>query len=102
MGSPAVFIHSGTLGGRLPELSLPAEDSLPRPPAITVPPSNAPPWRRNRRRDGAALSVWSGLVIGLLRPRAAWINLPDRQRQRICDRADVRGLHIFLHPVWEP
>src|SRR3984893_11708210 len=98
MGSPGVFIHSGTLGGRLPELSLAAGASLPaRPPAITGPPSNAPPWRRNRRRDGHALSVWSGLVIGLLRSRAAWITLPARRRERLCARADVRALDIFLH-----
>src|SRR5229473_5933957 len=58
MGSPGVFIHSGTLGGRLSALSLAPSASLPaRPPAMTAPPTNAPPSRRNRRRDVAAISL---------------------------------------------
>src|SRR6266566_411066 len=55
MGSPGVFIHSGTLGGRFSEFSI-AADAL-RPPrllATTAPPTTAPPFRRNRRRDVAA------------------------------------------------
>src|SRR3979411_757745 len=66
MGSPGVFIHSGTLGGRLSVLSLaPSASSPARPPATTAPPSNAPPSRRNRRRDVGAipLSMSAGSVI---------------------------------------
>src|ERR1700682_5791902 len=58
MGSPGVFIHSGTLGGRLSAFSLAPSASLAaRPPAMTAPPTNAPPSRRNRRRDVAAISL---------------------------------------------
>src|SRR6266446_7854622 len=58
MGSPGVFIHSGTLGGRLWALSLAPSASLPaRPPAMTAPPTNAPPLRRNPRRDVTPISL---------------------------------------------
>src|SRR5882724_8431945 len=58
MASPGVFIHSATLGGRLSALSLAPSAWLPaRPPAMTAPPTNAPPSRRNRRRDVAAISL---------------------------------------------
>src|SRR5260370_10058925 len=55
MGSPGVFIHSGTLGGRFCKFSV-AADVLrpPRLPATTAPPTTALPFRRNRRRDVAA------------------------------------------------
>src|SRR5882762_424149 len=65
MGSPGVFIHCGTLGGRFSAFSA-ADALLPaRPPATTAPPTNAPPSRRNRRRDVATtrLPVSVGLVI---------------------------------------
>src|SRR5882757_99942 len=63
MGSPGVFIHSGTSGGRLSALSLAPSASVPaRAPAMTVPPTNAPPSRRNRRRDVAALLMLVGFV----------------------------------------
>src|ERR1700730_6570542 len=71
MGSPGVFIHPGTLGGRLSELSLAASTSLPaRALAITPPPSKAPPSRRNRRRDVGTIS--SSILVGLTisRPRS--------------------------------
>src|ERR1700739_3175731 len=56
IGSPGVFIHSGTLGGRLSADSVAASACRPtRPPAMTAPPINAPPSRRNLRRDVAAL-----------------------------------------------
>src|SRR5580704_1698035 len=52
IGSPGVFIHCGTLGGMLSALPPAASASLPaRPPAMTAPPANAPPLRRNRRRE---------------------------------------------------
>src|SRR3981189_3676017 len=55
MGSPGVFIHSGALGGKLSAFSVAADASLPaRPPATTIPPTSAPPLRRNRRRDVTA------------------------------------------------
>src|SRR5260370_11692764 len=58
MRSPGVFIHSGTLGGRLWVLSPAPSASLPaRPPAMTAPPTNAPPLRRNRRRDVTPISL---------------------------------------------
>src|SRR5258708_4993277 len=66
MGSPGVFIHSGTFGGRLPAFAVAASAWLPpRPPAMTAPPTNAPPSRRKRRRDVSAisLSVLVGSVI---------------------------------------
>src|ERR1700754_5327746 len=68
MGSPGIFIHSGTLGGRLSAFCVAADACLPaRPPAMTAPPTNAPPSRRNRRRDLAArllpVSVGSVIVI---------------------------------------
>src|ERR1035441_2742253 len=66
MGSPGVFIHSGTLGGRLSEPSLAASASLPlRAPAITATLTNALLPRRNRRREGSAvfLSILIGSVI---------------------------------------
>src|SRR4051812_25459257 len=54
MGSPGVFIHCGTLGGRFSAFSVAADALLPaRPPATTAPPTSAPPSRRNRRRDVA-------------------------------------------------
>src|SRR4051794_15654284 len=73
MGSPGVFIHSGTLGGRLPVFSAAARASLPaRPPAMTAPPNKALPSLRNRRRDAEAtfLSVSVGLVILVLRAKS--------------------------------
>src|SRR5258705_5366977 len=66
MGSPGVFIHCGTLGGRFSELSAAADALLPaRPPATTAPPTSAPPSRRNRRRDVATrrLPASAGSVI---------------------------------------
>src|SRR6267142_6395157 len=58
MGSPGAFIHSGTLGGRLWVLSPAPSASLPaRPPAMTAPHTNAPPLRRNRRRDVTPISL---------------------------------------------
>src|SRR5882757_1064363 len=66
MGSPGVFIHCGTLGGRFSAFSVAANALLPaRPPATTAPPTNAPPSRRNRRRDVATrrLPVSVGSVI---------------------------------------
>src|SRR5882757_4176749 len=58
MGSPGVFIHSGTLGGRLSAAPFAPSASLPaRPPAMTAPPTNAPPLRRNRRRDVTRISL---------------------------------------------
>src|SRR6266702_2579876 len=65
MGSPGVFIHCGTLGGRFSAFSA-ADALLPaRPPATTAPPTKAPPSRRNRRRDVATrrLPVSVGSVI---------------------------------------
>src|SRR5229473_15348 len=67
MGSPGVFIHFGTLGGRLAVFSLAAPAWLPaRPPAMTAPPSKALPSRRNRRREAAvmilSMSVGSFIV----------------------------------------
>src|SRR5438270_2689869 len=67
MGSPGVFIHSGTLGGRFSEVSPAAADLLPASPLATAPPINAPPRRRNFRRDvtgrrSSAMLV--GSVIG--------------------------------------
>src|ERR1700687_274429 len=70
MGSPGVFIHSGTLGGRLSALSLAPSTWLPaRPPPLTAPPTNAPPSRRNRRRDVAAISL--SMSVGFVIVRAA-------------------------------
>src|ERR1700730_15284374 len=70
MGSPGVFIHSGTLGGRLSALSLAPSASLPaRPLAMTAPPTNAPPSRTNRRRDVAAISL--SMSVGFVIVRAA-------------------------------
>src|SRR5882724_272316 len=78
MGSPGVFIHFGTLGGRLAVFSLAAHASLPaRPPAMTAPPNKAPPSFRNRRRDAEVtfLSMSVGLVIlSSARNRCAWNN----------------------------
>src|SRR5882757_1204727 len=65
MGSPGVFIHCGTLGGRFSAFSA-ADALLPaRPPATTAPPTNALPARKNRRRDVATrrLPVSVGSVI---------------------------------------
>src|SRR5436309_4541882 len=73
MGSPGVFIHSGTLGGRLAVFSLAARASRPaRPPAMTAPPNKAPPSLRNRRRDAEVtfLSMSVGLVILVLRAKS--------------------------------
>src|SRR5882757_6962342 len=68
MGSPGVFIHCGTLGGRFSAFSV-AAAALPaaRPPATTAPPTSAPPSRRNRRRDVATrrLPVSVGSVIAV-------------------------------------
>jgi hypothetical protein len=51
MGSPGVFIHSGTFGGRLSAFAAAASAWLPpMPPAMTAPPTNAPPSRKNRAR----------------------------------------------------
>src|SRR5882757_1577226 len=84
MGSPGVFIHSGTLGGRLSALSLAPSASRPaRPPAMVAPPSNAPPSRRNRRRDVEALrlstSVGSVIVHHPPVESGAWNNTMKRQ-----------------------
>src|SRR4030081_3605555 len=69
MGSPGVFIHSGTLGGRLWALSLAPSASPPaRPPAMTAPPTNAPPSHRNRRRDVAAISLSLSVGSVILHP----------------------------------
>src|SRR5882672_10019048 len=69
MGSPGVFIHSGTLGGRLWALSLAPSASPPaRPPAMTAPPTNAAPSRRNRRRDVAAISLSMSVGSVILHP----------------------------------
>src|SRR5437016_9756101 len=63
MGSPGVFIHWGTLGGRFSAFCVAADALLPaRPPATTAPPINAPPLRRNRRRDVAPIS--SSVSVG--------------------------------------
>src|SRR3984893_15137324 len=51
MGSPGVFIHSGTLGGRLSVLAVAADASLPARPPRPAPPINALPSRKKRRRD---------------------------------------------------
>src|SRR5882724_8065581 len=78
MGSPGVFIHSGTLGGRLPVFSAAARASPPaRPPAITAPPNKALPSLRNRRRDAEAtfLSMSVGLVILVLRAKSVCLEL---------------------------
>src|SRR4051794_33096176 len=53
VGPPGVFIHPGTLGGRLSAFGVPPNASPPaRPPAIAAPPTNAPS-RMNARRDVA-------------------------------------------------
>src|ERR1700686_2356118 len=73
MGSPGVFIHSGTLGGRFSELSLAARASLPaRPPAMTAPPANAPPSRRNCRRDVPTISL--SISVGSVIVRPSFLN----------------------------
>src|SRR5882757_3321873 len=81
MGSPGVFIHSGTLGGRLPAFSAVARASLPaRPRAMTAPPNKTLPSLRNRRRDAEAtfLSMSVGLVIlSSARNRCARDNLGE-------------------------
>src|SRR5258708_5846233 len=64
MGSPGVFIHSGTLGGRLSALSPAASASLP---AMTSPPTTAPPPRRNRRRDVGAGSFLRFVGLTMVR-----------------------------------
>src|ERR1700733_4754681 len=51
MASPGVFIHSGTLGGRLSAFGVAARDSLERPLAKATPPIKAPLPRRKCRRD---------------------------------------------------
>src|SRR5882757_9520606 len=74
MGSPGVFIHSGTLGGRLLALSLAPAALVPAsPPPRTAPPNNALLSRRNRRRDVAVISLLrsAGSVI-VHPPRGAW------------------------------
>src|SRR4051794_8659226 len=66
MGSPGVFIHSGTLGGRFSEVSVAANASLPATPLATAPPINAPPRRRNVRRDATgrrSSAMLAGSVI---------------------------------------
>src|SRR5437879_13811941 len=80
MGSPGVFIHSGTLGGRLAVFSFAARALLPaRPPAMTAPPNRAPLSLRNRRRDAAKfLPLSVGLVILVLRAK---IGLPGITRR---------------------
>src|SRR5436190_3012414 len=66
MGSPGIFIHSGTLGGRFSEFSVAANASLPARPLTTAPPINAPPRRKNLRRAATgrrSLAMLVGLVI---------------------------------------
>src|SRR6185295_2635094 len=81
MGSPGVFIHSGTSGGRLPAFSAAARALLPaRPRAMTAPPNKTLPSLRNRRRDAEAtfLSMSVGLVIlSSARNRCARNNLGE-------------------------
>src|SRR5882757_5192775 len=69
MGSPGVFIHSGTLGGKLSACSVAADVSLPaRLPATTAPPTSAPPLRRNRRRDVMARPLPMSVGSVIVRP----------------------------------
>src|SRR3984893_9514766 len=63
MGSPGVFIHAGTLGGKLSAFS-PAASASPaaKPPAMTAPPTKALPPCRNRLR--VVVSIPSSMSTG--------------------------------------
>src|SRR3981189_3003992 len=77
MGSPGIFIHSGTLGGRLPTLSLAPTASIPaRPLAMAVPVANATLSCRNRRRDVAAIGLSKSVGSVMVHPqfRKCWPN----------------------------
>src|SRR3977135_2093161 len=70
MGSPGVFIHSGTLGGRLLTLSLAPTASVPaRPLVMAVPATNAALSCRNRRRDVAAVGLSRSVGSAVAHPQ---------------------------------
>src|ERR1700730_16473993 len=96
MASPGVFIHSGTLGGRLPAFSVAADALLSaRLPATTAPPTNATPLRRNRRRDVAAilLSMSVGSVIVRTPPENRYACTTNERQPRFQEE----GVLVVVH-----